>query len=192
MTLRSWAVPASFFVAVAGFTVILSNRMAPPRAAAQADVAQGAREHVLRAGHARVIVELKLPSPHVPEGTLGSAGAVLAQRQRIQARRAGLLAKLPAATYRLVHQYQTLPYVALDVDASALAALEALDSDVVRVMDDEIVRPSLAQSVPLIQGDKAWAAQRARRSPSRRPRTRCRPSCRCRRTWSPPARRRSR
>ncbi len=159
MSLRFWAVPASFAAAVFGFVLILSNKEAPPYAAgAQAEVTQGARDHVRRSGHARVLVELKLPTPHVPEGRLGSAVAVLGQRQRIQAQRARLLSRIPAASYRLVHQYQTLPYVALDVDASALAALEALDSDIVKVVDDEIVRPTLAQSVPLVQADQAWAA----------------------------------
>jgi subtilisin family serine protease len=158
MSLRSLAVPATFAAAVVGLVGILSNEMAPPRAAAQAEIAQAARQRVRRAGHARVLVELKLPTPHVPEGTLGSAAAVQGQRQRIEAQRLRLLSQLPGVAYRLIHQYQTLPYVALDVDASALAALEALDSDVIRVMDDDILKPSLAQSVPLIQGDQAWNA----------------------------------
>jgi subtilisin family serine protease len=158
VSLKSLAIPGSFAAVVAGLVGILSSEMAPPRAAAQAEIAQAARQGVRRAGHARVIVELKLPTPHVPEGTLGSAAAVIGQRQRIESQRLRLLSRLPGVAYRLIHQYQTLPYVALDVDASALAALEALDSDVVRVMDDEILKPSLAQSVPLIQADQAWSA----------------------------------
>jgi hypothetical protein len=158
VSLRSLAVPASFAAIVAGFVAILSNDAAPPRAAAQAEIAQGARQRVRRAGHARVLVELKLPTPQVPEGALGTVDAVLGQRQRIEFQRSRLLSRLPAGAYQLMRQYQTVPYVALDVDASALAVLEALGSDVVKVVDDEILRPSLAQSVPLIQADQAWAA----------------------------------
>jgi subtilisin len=158
VSLKSLSLPASFAAAVVGLVGILSNETASPRAAAQTEIAQTARQAVRRAGHARVIVELKLPTPQVPEGALGSAAAVFGQRQRIVSQRIQLLSKLSPAGYRLIHQYQTLPYVALDVDASALAALEALDSDVVRVMNDEIVTPGLAQSVPLIQADQVWAA----------------------------------
>jgi subtilisin family serine protease len=158
VSLRSLAIPSSFAAVVAGLVGILSSEMAPPRAAAQAEIAQAARQRVRRDGRARVIIELKLPTPHVPEGTLGSAAAVVGQRQRIEAQRLRVLSRLSATPYRLIHQYQTLPYVALDVDASALAALEALDSDVVRVMNDDIVQATLAQSVPLIQADQAWSA----------------------------------
>src|SRR5262249_2268174 len=47
--------------------------------------------------------------------------------------------------------------VVVEADAATRAALAA-SPDVVRVMDDKIMRPSLAESVPLIQGDQAWDA----------------------------------
>ena len=46
----------------------------------------------------------------------------------------------------------------LDLDAAGLAALESASPDIVQVVDDAILRPTLADSVPLIQGDQVWAA----------------------------------
>src|SRR4029450_593876 len=103
-------------------------------------------------------VELKLSSPHVAEGALQNAAAILGQRQRIASGRTRLLSRLPAGAHRVVHEFQTAPYLALEVSAAALATLQGLNSDVVRVIPDAIVRPGLAESVPLIQGDQVWAA----------------------------------
>jgi hypothetical protein len=105
---------------------------------------------------ARVLVQLRLPSPHVAEGQLGAA-AVTAQRRAIDASAARILARLNAADRRVVRRYATLPLIALELNPAALAALNQ-SPDVVRVFDDEIMRPVLAKSVPLIQGDQAWAA----------------------------------
>lgn len=61
------------------------------------------------------------------------------------------------ANVRLARRFNRLPFVALEVGAAERAALQR-SPDVVRVFDDVIVRPVLAQSVPLIQGDQAWNA----------------------------------
>lgn len=108
------------------------------------------------AGRARVLVQLRLPAPHVGEGQLSGAAAV-AQRRAIEASAARILSRLNTADHRVVRRYQTIPLIALELNPAALAALQQ-SPDVVRVFDDEIVRPVLAQSVPLIQGDQAWAA----------------------------------
>ena len=107
-------------------------------------------------GRARVIVQLRLPSAHVAEGQLGAA-AVAAQRRAIDASAARILGRLNAAEHRVVRRYRTLPIIALELNPRALAAVSQ-SPDVVRIFDDEIARPVLAQSVPLIQGDQAWAA----------------------------------
>src|SRR5439155_23250996 len=111
-----------------------------------------------RGGRVRVIVELKLPVAHVPERRLANAQAIGRQRQMIATRAAQLLGKIPQASRRTVHQFQTIPYVALDVTPAGLDALAALDSDIAHVYEDKIARPVLADSVPLIQGDQVWAA----------------------------------
>ena len=48
----------------------------------------------------RVIVELRLPLRHVPEGDLPDAATVTSQRQAIAARTALVLSKLPARARR--------------------------------------------------------------------------------------------
>jgi hypothetical protein len=151
--------PTTLLAIVAGTLMALSYGAPRPRAAGSPlEISQRVRDRIQQAGRARVIVELKLPEPHVPEGMLRTPGAILRQRQQIARQRAQLLSRLPSAAFRAIRQYQTVPYVVLDVSPTALSALEGLDADVVRVLDDEIVRPSLAQSVPLVQGDQVWAA----------------------------------
>ena len=61
------------------------------------------------------------------------------------------------ASRDLVHRFDTVPYLVLHVDAAGLAAIEQ-SSDVVQLLEDSILRPALFDSVPLIQGDQAWAA----------------------------------
>ena len=159
MTLKSViTLPATLVAAVAGFVLLLSAGAPSPRAAANLQISQELRARSQRAGRVRVIVELTLPSGHVPEASLSTTAAVFAQRQAIGARAARLLSRLPARSHRTIHQYQTVPYLAIEVTPAALDALELLDTDIVRVMDDAILTPVLAESVPLIEGDQVWAS----------------------------------
>jgi subtilisin family serine protease len=105
----------------------------------------------------RVLVQLRTPEPYEIEARLQNAVAVAAQRRAIEAAAARLLAGLDGAAFRVTRRYQTLPLVALEVTPAARAALQR-SPDVVRVYDDEILRPVLEQSVPLVQGDQVWAA----------------------------------
>jgi subtilisin family serine protease len=114
------------------------------------------RERIQSDGFARVIAELRLPSPFVAEGRIGDAGAILRQRQAIAAARGRVLSNLGPAGARLLRQYETVPYVALEFPAAALPFVAAASGDLVRVMEDVLIQPSLASSVPLIQGDQAW------------------------------------
>ncbi len=106
-------------------------------------------------GPVRVLVELSLPGgSHTPEGHLPSP-AVAAQRSDIAAVQQRILSRLRGRSHRVLHTYRTVPYLALEVGADALAELEAA-GDVNRVLEDRLVRPLLAQSVPLIGADVAW------------------------------------
>ena len=115
------------------------------------------RARAARDGHVRVLVQLRLPGgAHVAEGRL-SADAAAAQRRNIGAAADRVWSRLPPPDRRLIHRFASVPFVALEVGPKALATLESAP-DVVRVIEDEILRPTLAESVPLIQGDQAWAA----------------------------------
>jgi subtilisin family serine protease len=132
---------------------------ASPRAAAGApQIAQELHARAQRDGHVRVIIEINLAADRfVPEARLPDTVGVLSQRRAIAAATARILSKLPSGR-RVMHRYQTVPYLALDLSPDELTALEDSSSDIVRVLDDAIVRPVLAESVPLIEGDQAWDA----------------------------------
>jgi subtilase family serine protease len=91
----------------------------------------------------------------VPEGLLASA-AVGAQRSEVVAARTQVLARLRERSARVVHEYATVPLLALEIGADALPELAA-SPRVRRVMLDTLNAPLLATSVPLIEGDQLWA-----------------------------------
>ncbi|HEV3139970.1 MAG TPA: S8 family serine peptidase, partial [Vicinamibacterales bacterium] len=150
--------PAVFAALTVGFVFGLSSGTPQPHAAGRVTIPQKVRDRAMRGGRTRVIVELKLPVAHVPERRLANSQAIGRQRQMIAAGVSQLIGKLPQGSRRTVHQFQSVPYLALDVTPAGLDALAALDSDVVRVFEDRISRPTLAQSVPIIQADQVWAA----------------------------------
>jgi subtilisin family serine protease len=96
-----------------------------------------------------------LSDRHIPEGEL-STSTVLAQRRAMTAARGRLLALLPRAGHRVLRQFATVPYVALELSSAALPALEA-SPDVVRIMEDQIVPATLMDTIPSIQADQVWA-----------------------------------
>ena len=119
-------------------------------------VPDAVRDRIQRDGSLRVIVELRLPAGvHQPEGRLRSAAAAVAQRRDIASVQSRVLVRLAATAHRTVHRYRTVPFVALEIDPAALAELEA-SGEVLRVAEDRLLRPLLAESVPLIEADLAW------------------------------------
>jgi len=86
---------------------------------------------VTKRGSARVLVEL----------SVGEADA--ASRPRlIEAAQDVLLQRLGSAGARMVRRYTTVPLLALEIDAAALARLEAMSDLVSRVRLDTMARPS--------------------------------------------------
>src|SRR5262249_9773882 len=55
-------------------------------------------------------------------------------------------------------EFETVPYIALEATAADLAAIERAPDDAVQVFEDEVLKPVLAESVPLVQGDQVWSA----------------------------------
>lgn len=90
------------------------------------------------------------------EGRLDGAG-VARQRRAISRVQRGVLGRLPESQARVVRAFETIPYVALEVDAAGLAALSR-DPDVVQLEEDRIERATLSETVPLIRADAAEAA----------------------------------
>src|SRR5690349_20456432 len=119
-------------------------------------VPRDVHDRVARDGHARVIIELRIPAGrHVAEGLLSPA-AVSAQRSDIAAARAHVLIRLTGRAHRVLHQYETIPLLAMDVGPDAVLELEASAFWVTRVIADGVNVPALPESVPLIGADRAW------------------------------------
>ncbi len=149
--------PLARILAAAGVLLALGSPVAAQQATPSL-VPQQLRDRAAREGSVRAIVELRLPSAFRPEGTLAGPANLRAQRQEIASRAARLLGTLPRGAYQVRHQYVSVPYLALDLSERALARLDSAGDAVARVMEDEIVRPILAESVPIVQGDQAWAS----------------------------------
>ena len=130
--------------AIAAVAVVLASHQASTAQGGPPRVPRELRDRAAREGRVRVLVQLNLPG-HEADGLLSNV-ARLGQRQRLSALQTRVLSRLSQSSRRVVHQYATLPYVALSVDASALTALENAAGDVVQVLEDTIVRPVLAES----------------------------------------------
>jgi subtilase family protein len=119
-------------------------------------VAAAVRSRIQREGRARVLVELRTPTGVRPESELPLAGIVL-QRNDIAVIGHQVLARLAGRIFSALHKYETVPLLALEVGADALAELEASTFWVARVLEDEVHAPGLSQSGPLVGADQAWA-----------------------------------
>ena len=104
-------------------------------------------------GPVRVIVGLA--QRVAPEGQLTAAAAV-AQRDAIGAAQDRVMAMVPQFADS-VKRFESIPFMALELDAAALASLKASPM-VATVQEDELVHPTLATSVPLIGAPTAWSS----------------------------------
>ncbi len=126
------------------------HALAQPAPSATLDslAAQAAAE-----GSVRVIVGLSVPS--YPEGLL-NARDVLQQRANIRASQNAVVGQsLTGTSSRAYALFETIPFLAAEVDASALARLRASPL-VSSIEDDQLATTDLLQSVPLINAPTAW------------------------------------
>jgi len=107
-------------------------------------------------GSLRVIVGLALPVPAEPEGRLPHRAAVARQRGAIAGAQSDVIARLTAKPHRILRRFQTIPFFAAEVSATALEALDA-DPRVTVIQEDLPERPSLDESTPHIEATAAWA-----------------------------------
>jgi subtilisin family serine protease len=75
----------------------------------------------------------------------------------IAAVRNQILARLAKRAHRVLHTYESIPMIALEVGPEGLQELEAAALQVERVFIDTLHAPSLAESVPLTGTDQAWS-----------------------------------
>ena len=116
------------------------------------------RELIARAeahGSVRVIVGLNVPFEIETKST--NSPTLRKQRQLIRESQDYLLSRLPGPTPSSVTKFSFIPAMGLEVNALSLRSLEA-SSDVLTIEEDLIVKPTLAESVPLIGTPDAWAS----------------------------------
>src|SRR5262245_31163160 len=113
-------------------------------------------QKALVVGKVRVIVHLA--APMTPEGRLTGSTAVQGQRLRIANAQNAVLAALAGSSHRMIHRYETLPFLALEVSPGALGILNGLGHLITRVEEDMLAAPMLPESVPLVDAPPAWSA----------------------------------
>lgn len=110
-------------------------------------------------GRVRVIVQLGGIAA-VPERTLPSAGAIASQRQSIALGQDTVRQRLRGTSHRILRQYRTIPYLAVDAGPDALWMLDSLRGVVTAVHEDIVLRPTLDESAALVQAPQMWAEGR--------------------------------
>ncbi len=107
-------------------------------------------------GNVRVLVELALPMAFGAEGDQLSSMAIAAQRAAIADQQARLLANLSSNAITPYAQFRTIPFLAVEVDAAALAQLQTRP-EVRSLREDTLSAPTLASSTVVIGAPKVWA-----------------------------------
>jgi uncharacterized repeat protein (TIGR02543 family) len=105
-------------------------------------------------GTVRVIVTLKVP--FAPEGKLGTQAAA-AQRSEIAMAQQVVERSVPRREQAKVHSYETIPFMAMELDTEQLESVMS-SPNVVDVREDLKLKTTLDQSVPFIRADENWTS----------------------------------
>jgi subtilisin family serine protease len=144
----------SVILVVLSLSLVAGGDSAEPLPIVPASLIQKA----LAQGQIPVIVRLSIA--WTPELSLPSAAHVANQRQAIQTLAGAVKAALRGFNHRVKREYDGLPFLALVVDAQALQALNTLPGIVSEMVEDELSRPQLAESVPIAyQSGPAWPGE---------------------------------
>ncbi len=103
----------------------------------------------------RVIISLE--QPFLPRGDLPKSEFLVLQKQSIGNVQKQFLTEIEsfAVEDEIVHQFQFVPQIIMEVNRETLEALEA--SEQIRFIEEDVVYPPLlANSAPAIGADKAW------------------------------------
>ena len=134
---------------------LLGSGPVPALAADAVTVPANLLQKARQQGTVRVIV--RLGAPFAAEGLLRDEVLVELQRGDIADVGARVLSGLSGTWHRVIHRYETVPFLALELDPDALILLGQLAGMVSEVHADEELRASLAESVPLVRANAAQA-----------------------------------
>ncbi len=139
---------------------LAAGNAALPRIGVYGDAGEATLEDLLAkarsAGSLLVLAELALPQPFAAELEVSPAAA-LDQRAAIAAASAALLTALEGTGAQVAATFITLPYVALRVDADALATLASLPQ-VAGIQEDVPAAPALENSAQHLGLPAVWAS----------------------------------
>ena len=113
------------------------------------------RGKVRELGILPVIVRVR--APYRPESELATETERRAQRLLLDQARSALLKELVGYDPSSVKHFRYLPFLALRVNEAGLESLRA-SSQVLDIQEDQMARPALSESVPLIGAPGAWAS----------------------------------
>lgn len=91
-----------------------------------------------------------------PEGEFASSQAVQEQRSSIALAQDAFLSRLGAYTADSVKRFETIPFIALEVDAAALERMRVF-AEVVSIEEDIALKPALSESTQIVGATTAWA-----------------------------------
>lgn len=105
-------------------------------------------------GTVRVIVTLKVP--FAPEGKL-DLGVAATQRSEIATAQQSVERSVPRRERAKVHSYETIPFMAMELDLEQLDAVLS-SPEVVDVREDLDLKAFLNESVPFIRANENWTS----------------------------------
>ena len=97
-----------------------------------------------------------LRTDFIPEGRLGTS-EVATQRDDIKFAEDQLHDYLDGTPYRVVRDYEFIPYMALEVSPEALERLQRSDR-VTSILEDRLSQPELSESAPIVQASSMWSS----------------------------------
>lgn len=109
-------------------------------------------------GRVRVIVGLRSEggSEASAASNFKDAAARAAMVGRVDRVQQALMVRMSSHNLSSVRRFKYIPFLAMEVDASALEAL-ASDPEVVSIEEDKLLKPMLEESVPLVEAPQAWS-----------------------------------
>lgn len=125
-----------------------------PNAPGNASIQKNFQDKINNKGSVRLIVKLRTAAQ--PEHRLDSA-QLQSQRATIANAQNNFISRVGQFGNVVRKQFVTQPFVVVQADAAVLAHI-LNSADVVSVQEDAILQASLAQSIPLVGGDKALTA----------------------------------
>ncbi len=135
------------------FINILSTPAALAVPAAQEPDWQLLFDKASESGTVRVIIGLDIN--FTPEGDLAGLQAAQAQQQAIQTAQNLIWQQLNGTKHKLIANFKYIPYLAAEIDTSALNKLTGLPG-VMSIREDRLSAVTLASSIPIISADAAW------------------------------------